>query len=307
MKLPLLLTVFTSLILPTAFSMSPPSPHQQTVKTSDGIRLAYNQTGPPNGQNLLFITGWRQAQVEWRKQAEYFSSIGYRVTTFDLRGHGDSDEPDFGYRISRFAADLNDVLTQLDLKRVTVVGHSMGCSIMWAWFDQYPTSRTSRLSKFVFVDQSASMVADPHWTPAEAAQISAIFSPGAVYDVAFDMAAQLGPLVRSMFTSAVSEADYQWVLSQNKKMSDAHAAALLRDHAFRDWRDVLPRIKGVPTLVLAGAVSIFPPAGIEWIAGQIPGAKKYTFTAAERGSHFMFWENPERFNAVVLEFLRQQH
>ena len=102
MRFSLLLTCFAFQFF-GAFSMS-----QQCIsalRTGDGIRLNYNQTGPREGQQLLFITGWRQAQVEWRKQVDYFSSQGFRVTTFDMRGHGDSEEPDFGYRISRFAAD----------------------------------------------------------------------------------------------------------------------------------------------------------------------------------------------------------
>ncbi|KAK3348878.1 Alpha/Beta hydrolase protein [Lasiosphaeria hispida] len=281
------------------------NPQSISLKTGDGIRLQYNQTGPRDGQQLLFITGWRQAASEWRKQVEYFSLAGFRVTTFDMRGHGDSDEPEFGYRISRFAADLNDVLTQLNLKNVTIIGHSMGCSVAWAWWDQYPDVHArKRVAKFVFVDQPAITARDPHWTDEQAAQLSAILTPGAIYDLAADMATQLAPLVRGMFTPSVSEGDFEWILSQNHKMSDAHSATLLIDHALKDWRDVLPRIT-VPTLVLAGEVSIFPPAGIEWVATQIPGAQHYTFTAAEKGSHFAFWENPERFNFVVKSFLTQ--
>ncbi|KAK3373489.1 Alpha/Beta hydrolase protein [Lasiosphaeria ovina] len=239
--------------------------HTDTIKTGDGVRLSYNQTGPRNGQQLLFVTGWRQAAVEWRKQVKYFSSVGFRVTTFDMRGHGESDEPDFGYR--------------------------------------YPDAR-KRVAKLVLVDQTADIIRDPSWTDAQAALISAIFTPNAVYDLYADiLAGQLEPLVRGMFTSSVSESDFEWFLSQNKKMSDVNAAALLLDHSFKDWRDVLPRIS-VPTLVLAGEVSVFPHAGIEWIATQVPGARNYTFTAAEKGSHFVFWENPERFNSVLLDFLK---
>ncbi|KAK0708686.1 Alpha/Beta hydrolase protein [Lasiosphaeris hirsuta] len=272
-----------------------------SLETGDGIRLQYNQTGPKNGQQLLFITGWRQAAAEWRKQVDYFSSAGFCVTTFDMRGHGDSEEPEFGYRISRLAADLNDVLEQLDLKKVSIIGHSMGCSVAWAWWDQYPETR-KRVAKLVLVDQPAITVRDLKWTDEQAAQVSAIFTPNAIFELADDIAAQLAPLVKSMFTAAVSDSDLEWVLAQNRKMSDAHSGTLLIDHALADWRDVLPRIT-VPTLVLAGEVSVFPPAGVAWIATQIPGAKSYTFTAAEKGSHFSFWENPERFNSVVKHFL----
>ncbi|SPN99492.1 related to non-heme chloroperoxidase [Cephalotrichum gorgonifer] len=295
-----------SSLLPSAlylFSATSAALEQRTgvVRTGDGVSLSYTQSGPRRGQQLLFIPGWRQTAAEWRKQVDYFAGAGFRVTTYDMRGHGESEKPDFGYRISRFAADLNDVLEELHLKDVTIVGHSMGCSVAWAWWDQYPKAR-SHVSSFVLADQSAVMVRDPHWTEEQAAELSSIFTADAVYDLANDMAAQLPGLVKSMFTSSISESDYQWILSQNTKMSDANAAALLIDHALRDWRDVLPRIT-VPTLVVAGNASIFPPAGIEWVASQIPGAEHYTFSSEEKGSHFAFWENSGKFNALVEEFL----
>lgn len=310
MRLPTLLLTLTLQMMLTgttsANPATPPAPKIGTIKTSDGISLTYNQTGPASksAQNLLFITGWRQAAIEWHKQADYFASAGFRVTTYDMRGHGSSGKPSFGYRISRFASDLDDLLTSLNLKDVTLVGHSMGCSVTWAWWDQFASSR-SRVSHIVLVDQASAMVADPTWPAGLAANLSAIFTPEAVYATAADIGNQLSPLVKSMFTPQASPSDIEWVLSQNLKMSDANSASLLIDHAFRDWRDVLPRIT-VPTLVIGGDVSIFPPAGIKYVASQIPKAKSYIFSAAERGSHFMFWENPAKFNELVREFVTKK-
>jgi pimeloyl-ACP methyl ester carboxylesterase len=272
-----------------------------TITTGDGVGLAYHQEGPEDGKNMLFIAGWRQTAAQWKKQVNYFSAAGFRVTTYDMRGHGDSAKPNHGYRISRFAADLNDVLTQLGLKDIVIVAHSMGCCITWAFWDQYPSSR-KLIQKLVLVDQSADFVIDPTWSEDQIKQLGAIFTPDAVYNTAHDMPAQTPPLVKSMFTSSVLECDYTWTLEQNQKMNDANAAALLVDHAFRDWRDVLPLIN-VPALVIAGEVSIFPHVGVEWIASQIPNAKHYTFSAEEKGSHFMFWENPKKFNSVVKSFI----
>jgi len=66
---------------------------------------------------------------------------------------------------------------------------------------------------------------------------------------------------------------------------------------------VIPTLE-LPTLVFGGELaSIFPPQAAAWIAAQIPGAELSIFTAAEGGSHFMFWENPEKFNAVLRRFL----
>ncbi|KAM0230867.1 hypothetical protein ACHAPO_008923 [Fusarium lateritium] len=272
-----------------------------TITTSDGVSLTYNQSGPEAGKQLLFITGWRQSAAEWKKQAEYFSKNGFRVTTYDMRGHGESAKPEFGYRVSRFAADLNDLVTKLQLKDVTIVGHSMGCSVTWAFWDQYPASHKF-IRKLVFADQPADFVIDPTWPKEKAQVMGAIFTPDAVYQTAADMVAQGPALVKSMFTDDLTEADYDWIMEQNKKMSDKNAGTLLIDHAFRDWRDVLPRIN-VPALVIGGEVSIFPHQGVEWVATQIPSAQHYTFSAEEKGSHFMFWQNPEKFNSLVRNFV----
>ncbi|QGI88724.1 hypothetical protein CEK25_003680 [Fusarium fujikuroi] len=232
-----------------------PVPHLKigNVTTQDGVELQYIQAGPPSGQQLLFIPGWRQTAAQWNKQIEYFSSAGYRVTTYDMRGHGDSAKPGFGYRLSRFGADLNDVINSLSLCGVSVVAHSMGSSVTWAFWDQYPAQRR-RVSRFVIDDQSSVL------------------------------------------------SDLDWMIKQNRKMSDAHAATLLINHAFMDWRDVLPRID-IPALVLAGDASLNNATGITWAASQIPGAQKYIFTKGEKGSHFAFWENPELFNQVVERFV----
>ena len=80
------------------------------------------------------------------------------------------------------------------------------------------------------------------------------------------------------------------------------AADLLMDHCMLDWRDVIRRIDR-PTLVVGGAKSIFPAQSQEWIAAQIPGARVSIFAEEEGGSHFMFYENPQAFNALVRDFL----
>lgn len=298
MKPELLLTTVSALLGASAMAHEQSTGH---VQTGDGVKLSYTQSGPTDGRPILFIPGWRQAAAEWRKQVEYFSAAGFRVTTYDMRGHGESEKPEFGYRISRFAADLNDVLAELELKDVTIVGHSMGSSVAWAWWDQYPDAHDT-LSTLVMADQSAVMVQNPAWTDEESAGLAATFTPVQVYEIANDMAAQTPALLQSMFTESIPEEEYDWIVEQNAKMSDENAAALLLDHAFKDWRDVLPRIT-VPSLVLAGNLSIFPHAGIEWVASQIPEAEQYTFSSDEKGSHFAFWENPDKFNAVVEEFL----
>lgn len=272
-----------------------------TITTNDGVTLRYVQSG--SGPDLLLVHGWSQTAAQWRKQIDEFSHT-HRVTAIDLRGHGESSKPDYGYRISRLAADLNDLLEALDLTDVTIMAHSMGCSITWAYWDLF-TGR--RIAKLVLVDQPAVLSADHTWDEGRAAEVGAIFTAAAVFDIAAalrgpDGAANSADLVSTMKTSAMTAEDFEWIMENNLKLPRRHGGTLLIDHVAADWRDVLPRID-VPTLVIGGAVSVFPASGIQWIASQIPGATLRIFDETEAGSHFIFWENADAFNAVVRQFL----
>ncbi|KAI1631276.1 Alpha/Beta hydrolase protein [Biscogniauxia mediterranea] len=80
---------------------------------ADGVRLAYNQYGPPSAPNLVLIPGWAQTAAAFRKQVQHFQSR-FRVTTYDHRGHG------------RVRQARLRVLVQLDLRDAALLGHSMG-------------------------------------------------------------------------------------------------------------------------------------------------------------------------------------
>ncbi|KUI55893.1 AB hydrolase superfamily protein YdjP [Cytospora mali] len=273
------------------------------ISTNDGVRLAYTQTGPSSGQEILFIPGWRQTAAQWRKQVSHFQTA-HHVTTYDHRGHGGSDKPSFGHRVHRYAADLLDLLTQLKLSDVHIVGHSMGCSIVWAFFDIFPSQARALISGLVLVDQSPCMTADPAWTPEQARQVAAVFTPGIVSELGRDMQGSTAGLISVMFTGGATAEDRDWTLRQSSLMSDENAAALLQNHASMDWRDVLPRLD-IPALVIAAEGSVCPAEGVRWMGEQIPGAKVVTFSKEEGGSHFMFLENPARFNTLVEEFVNR--
>jgi pimeloyl-ACP methyl ester carboxylesterase len=58
----------------------------------------------------------------------------------------------------------------------------------------------------------------------------------------------------------------------------------------------------IPTLVVGGKASLVPWKSQVWIGKQINGAKTEIFEENEGGAHFMFMENPEKFNRLVKEF-----
>jgi len=274
---------------------------RHTVTVSDGVKLSYIEAGA--GRPLVLVPGWSQTAAQFRHQIEGLSST-YRVIALDMRGHGESDKPAHGYRIQRLAKDVRDVLEALDLRDVAILGHSMGCSVLWCYFDLWGADRIGR---FVFCDEPPMLTSNPAWSAQEAENAGAIFSPEAVTQTANALAGPDGVatsrgFVGGMVTSAMPARTLEWMIEENLKLPRAHAASLIYNHCHQDWRDVFARID-LPTLFIGGRVSLVPWKSVAWAASQVSGARLEIFEEAEGGQHFMFEENPAKFNRILAEFI----
>jgi pimeloyl-ACP methyl ester carboxylesterase len=274
---------------------------QGEVTTSDGVRLRYLEAG--SGPPLVLVHGWSQAAELFRYQLDGLSDR-YRVIAYDQRGHGASDKPAFGYRIARLAKDLHEFLVALDLRDVAALGHSMGCSVLWEYWDLFGAER---LAKLILVDQTPVLMDNPTWSPAEREAAGADERPDEQLAWCNKVAASTGetPIRESIdawTTSALDPAVKAWMVAHNLKMPRAAAATLGFNHCGQDWRDVIPRIT-LPTLIVGGQASIFPWRSLAWIHEQIPGSRLEVFGEDEGGSHFPFVENPAKFNRLVAEFI----
>ena len=101
------------------------------VTTNDGVRLHYVEVGA--GQPVVMIPGWSQPAAQFKYQLAGLHDR-YRLIAVDMRGHGESEKPAFGYKIARLAKDLHEVLGALDLRDVALLGHSMGCAVIWSYW-----------------------------------------------------------------------------------------------------------------------------------------------------------------------------
>lgn len=272
-----------------------------TVTTTDGATLHLLEAG--SGSPLLLIPGWSQTASMYRYQLEGLSDR-YRVIALDLRGHGESENVAYGYRLSRLAMDVHEVISALDLDSVSVLGHSMGNGVLFCHWDLFGRDR---FSKIVIAEQPPTLLAQPGWSPAEREVAGCITDAAAMGETCANL---VGPeaeafaaeFVSGMLSPGLSETDRQFIVKQNLQMPRQAAATLFQDTTAADWRDLIPRID-IPTLVVAGKASGVPFASQQWISQQIKGSKLVAFEKDEGGSHFMFFENPEKFNRVVAEFL----
>jgi pimeloyl-ACP methyl ester carboxylesterase len=75
-----------------------------TFVTHDGVELAYEDRGG-DAFPLVMLHGWGQTQAMFRHQLSDLAP-DRRIVTLDMRGHGRSAKPHFGYRIARFSRDV---------------------------------------------------------------------------------------------------------------------------------------------------------------------------------------------------------
>ncbi len=102
---------------------------------SNHIHLYYEEHG--HGQPLVFIHGLGSSTKDWESQVPEFSK-SYRVITFDLRGHGQSDKPAGPYQIPMLAADLAGLFQALSIPSAHLVGLSLGGAVAFQFAIDYP-------------------------------------------------------------------------------------------------------------------------------------------------------------------------
>ncbi|WP_328842863.1 alpha/beta fold hydrolase [Streptomyces sp. NBC_00258] len=275
-----------------------------TVSTRDGCTLTYRDTGG-EGIPLVLLHGWSQSQAMYDRLLPLLP-VHQRVITYDMRNHGTSGRTDNGARVATLAADLHQLLAHLDVDRAHLLGHSMGASVLWSYFELFGSEQIRSL---VIVDQPTACTILPWLEASEAARFGAILDYNGAAAFARAMLSQDSEATRldfltSMLTKDIPPQDLDWLYQENLLLPMPWGARLLLDHIMQDWRDVLPRI-AVPTLVIGGEASHVAPASQAWTAAHIPNAELRVLTRGEGGAHFAFFESPQDFANVLEDFLKR--
>ena len=115
------------------------------TENSASIEIYYEDHGPTDADPVVLIHGYPLDGSSWERQTRVLLEDGHRVITYDRRGFGRSSHPATGYDYDTYAADLNALLTSLDLTGVTLVGFSMGTGEVARYVSTYGTTRLRRL------------------------------------------------------------------------------------------------------------------------------------------------------------------
>ncbi|HVW30168.1 MAG TPA: alpha/beta hydrolase [Polyangiaceae bacterium] len=276
-------------------------PYDMQYRIVHGYRRAFVHVG--QGTPLLLIHGIGDSSDTWRHVIPELAR-DHRVVAPDLLGHGRSDKPRADYSVAAYANAMRDLLSVLDIERVTVVGHSLGGGVAMQFAYQYP----ERCERLVLV-ATGGVSHEVH--PAlrlAATPMADLFLP--LIRLAPVRLAGVGSvrLMEILRTDLGRDAEHLLRMFESLPDATARRAFVRTIRAVVDWRGqaitMLDRCyltRGMPTLLMWGAHDAVIPMHHGEIAHKaMPGSRLETFPDA---GHFPHYAEPARFAAVLRDFV----
>jgi len=267
-------------------------------ENSGSIELYYEDHGA--GRPVVLIHGYPLSGRGWDKQVPVLLEDGHRVITYDRRGFGKSSQPTTGYDYDTFAADLNTIMETLDLRDVTLVGHSMGTGEVTRYLSRYGSARVSR---GVLVSPIPPFLLQTGDNPDGV--------PGSLFDGFMQSARDDAPAWMKAFLDnfynydklrGTRVSEQAWQSSWNLAVSASATATVACIPTWEtDFRADLPRID-VPMLVIQGdgdQVLPYPKTGAR-LPGMIGDLQSVVI---EDGPHGIPWTHADQVNSALLKFM----
>ncbi len=252
-----------------------------SVTTSDGVRIVYDVRGN-SPTTLLFIHCWSCDRTFWRNQADEFAKQ-YRVVTLDLGGHGESGRNRKNWTILGLGGDVQAVADKLKLKRIILVGHSMGGEVAL----EAARRLKGRVIGVIAVDTLNSV--DEKVTP----EMMAPYAAKMKADFPKAIASFMGGIVAKSSDPAVK----QWIEQKASSADPGVAIPLFRDFANLDLKKMFAEA-GVP---IRGINAKPPYSGPTTIEANRKYAD-YDAVLLDDVGHFIQLERPKEFNQHLSRF-----
>ena len=258
---------------------------------NDGVRLAYERSGPPDAETVVFVEGLGYGRWMWRWQRRALSD--YETILWDNRGTGDSDTPEGPYSIEQMAGDLAAVLDDAGVERAHVVGASMGGMIAQQFALDY--GRADSLSLLCTTPGGPQSVPTPEATQRR------IFDVPEGYDERERRRYKMAPAMTESFMGAnddLVERIIDWRIG-----SDASERALAWQAAAVEAFDVHDRLGEirVPALVFHGTADRVVPVENGRLLAD--GLADVTYRELDGAPHLLFIERADEVNDALRGFL----
>jgi pimeloyl-ACP methyl ester carboxylesterase len=271
-----------------------PAKPRPKIRTRDGVELFHREWG--SGRPVLFVHAWALSSAMWSYQIAELGQRGCRCIGFDRRGHGRSDVPNSGYDLDSLADDLADVIEQLDLHDLALVGMSMGSNEILHYVGRHGTERIAKIALLGPTTPFVLQTAD-----------NAYGAPQAYFEQtwaawASDFPKWIEDNKLPFFTPETSVQMMEWVAGMMREMPIPAALATGRAMVTTDLRPVLAKIDR-PVLILHGDKDVSAPLEITG-RRTAEGIKGAVLKVYPGGPHGLFVTHMKQVNADLLAFLQ---
>lgn len=266
---------------------------------TQNIDLFFEDYG--HGQPVILIHGWPLSHQAWEQQIWAIVEAGYRCIAYDRRGFGNSSAPFRSYDYSTLASDLNEIISQLELEDVTLVGFSMGGGEVVRYCTDFGTNK---IAKAALISSIIPLVAQKDDNPNGVPQSDLNDIIEALQD---DRVGFLKNFHKNFYNysndnKSVSEAqlEYDWSIASHASPIATIQAA--KAWAETDFREELKNVD-VPTLIVHGdADNIVPKATSGDQAAK--GISNNTYKVIKDGPHGLNITHKDEVNKILLDFLK---
>ncbi|MFP5283613.1 MAG: alpha/beta fold hydrolase [Actinomycetes bacterium] len=268
------------------------------IENGSPIELYYEDHGA--GRPVVLIHGWPLSGRAWEAQVPALVEAGHRVVTYDRRGFGKSSQPWTGYDYDTLAADLDALMTHLDLTDATLVGFSMGGGEVVRYLTTYGSSRVARIALLSAVPPYLYKSEDNPEGGVEDAVVEQLQS-----GVRGDRLAFLDQFFYGFFGAdgelMVSEQQRQHAWQIASMASPKGTLDCIGAFSYTDFRDDIARLS-VPTLVVHGDSDAIVPFEVSGrrTAELIEDAR---LVVIEKGPHGILASHPAQVSEALVAFL----
>jgi non-heme chloroperoxidase len=268
------------------------------TENSAPIDIYYEDQG--SGQPVVLIHGYPLNGASWERQMKVLLDAGYRVIAYDRRGWGQSSKPMAGHDYDTYAADLKELLEQLELTDIALCGFSMGTGEVTRYLGKYGSDRVEKAALFGAIPPFLLKTDDnPEGVDGsvfEGIKEQVLKDRYVYFKQFFDDFYNVDKLAPERISEQAWQASFNVAC-----MGSPYSSYACVDAWLTDFRDDLPKID-VPVLVIHGTEDRVLP--YESTAARLPDLiDDVTVVPIEGGPHNIGWTHPEILNPLLLAYL----